>query len=235
MVFLFCIIFGILPSLIWLGYFLKKDVHPEPKAQVIKIFLFGILIALPAALIEFCFFKIFLKFFNFSEILFLISYYFIGIAFVEEFLKYLVVREKVLKNPEFDEPVDTMLYMIIAALGFAAIENILNLVSVGKKLEEIFIISSFRFLGATFLHALSSGALGYFLALSFFETKKRFKFLFLGLAIATILHGLYDLSIMKIEEYKGFIIPIIILISLAFFVSFSFKKVKKMKSVCKIK
>jgi RsiW-degrading membrane proteinase PrsW (M82 family) len=42
-----------------------------------------------------------------------------------EIFKYLVVRFKVIKNPAFDEPTDIMLYMIIAALGFAAVENIL--------------------------------------------------------------------------------------------------------------
>jgi RsiW-degrading membrane proteinase PrsW (M82 family) len=35
------------------------------------------------------------------------------------------VRLKALRDPEFDEPIDAMLYMIIVALGFATIENIL--------------------------------------------------------------------------------------------------------------
>ena len=32
------LIFALTPSLIWLFYFLKKDPHPEPKREIVKIF-----------------------------------------------------------------------------------------------------------------------------------------------------------------------------------------------------
>ena len=32
------VIFGVLPSLAWLSYYLRKDVHPEPKRMVLAIF-----------------------------------------------------------------------------------------------------------------------------------------------------------------------------------------------------
>ncbi len=128
-----------------------------------------------------------------------------------------------------------MIYMIIAALGFAALENILVLLP-GQGTFTFFqtaTVSSFRFIGATFLHALCSGTVGFFLALSIFETKKRLRLIFLGLTIATILHGLYNFSIMKLDENFYYIyITIIILTALAFFVSFGFRKLKKIASVC---
>ena len=46
------IIFALAPSLIWLLFFLKKDAHPESKRMILKIFFYGILIALPAIFIE---------------------------------------------------------------------------------------------------------------------------------------------------------------------------------------
>jgi len=49
-----------------------------------------------------------------------------------------------------------------------------------------------------------------------------------------ILHGLYNFSIMEIEGNLRLVIPLIILISLAIFVSLGFKRLKKLKSVCKI-
>lgn len=221
------IIFGVLPSIIWLLFYLRKDSHPESNRMILKIFFYGMLVAIPAILIEMGFFELaFPVIFNI----------FIGVALIEEFLKYLVVKGKVLHDPEFDEPLDAMLYMIIAALGFAAVENILILFSLGPTflLTETLSTTLFRFLGATFLHALCSGTLGYFLALSFFRTRKRGRLLLLGLLIATFLHGFYNFAIIEIEGYLTFLIPVLILLSLAIFVTFGFKRLKKIKSVCKI-
>ena len=123
--------------------------------------------------------------------------------------------------------------MIIAALGFAALENILYLFSL--EIREAFLIASFRFVGAVFLHALCSAVLGYFLALSFFKTGERLKLLTLGFLIATLLHGLFNFSIIMLEGNIRFIIPVIILIVLALVVSLGFENLKKMASVCKTK
>jgi len=229
------IIFGVLPSIIWLLFYLRRDVHPESNRQVIKIFFYGMIAAIPAILLEMGIFKISDEL-NFSPVLLSILNIFLGVALVEEFLKYLVVREKAFTHAELDEPIDVMLYMIIAALGFAASENILILFSLGPTFlfGETFSISVFRSLGATFLHALCSGAFGYFLALSFFELKNQTKFLVFGLGIATLLHGLYNFSIMKLEGSLSFLIPLFILIGLAIFFAFALKRLKKLKSVCKI-
>lgn len=244
------IFFGLAPSIIWLLFYLRKDAHPESNKMIIKIFLFGMIIAGIAGLVEIGVFDSFSTFYNKHETLkkidnysslFLIIYIFLGIAFVEEFLKYLVVRQKVLKNSEFDEPVDALLYMIIVALGFAALENILVLLPAGKPLFFIETLSTsiLRFVGATFLHALCSGTLGYFLALSIYEHRKKTRLIASGLIIATFLHGLYNFSIIKMDTSPAnnnlIFIPVIIIISLAFFVSFGFKHLKKIDSICKIR
>ena len=238
MIYPFYIILGLAPSFIWLLFFLRKDSHPESNKMILKIFLYGMIAAAVAAIIELSIFKVF-SLFNIgsiSPLLALILYHFIAIALIEEVIKYLVVRQNVLKNPEFDEPVDAMLYMIIAALGFAALENILVLLPIGKPFLDTIYITGFRFIGATFLHALCSAIIGYFLALSLFETKKRFRLIATGLIISTLLHGLYNLSIINIVNDISFIIvPIIILIGLALFVSFGFKSLKRIASTCKIK
>ena len=235
-----CFAFALLPSIIWLLFFLRKDAHPESNRMVMKIFFWGMLVTSPAILIEMGFLNIlergmFGLEFKISGSIILILYIFIGIALVEEFLKYLVVKDKVLKNPEFDEPVDVMLYMIIAALGFAALENILILWPLTSSfyLFETFLVSAFRFIGATLLHALCSAMVGYFLALAIFYTKKRTRLILSGLTGAVVLHGLFNFSIITFEGSLKFILPSFILIGLAIFVSFGFKKLKKMKSVCR--
>lgn len=248
MIYLLYIFLGFAPSIIWLLFYLRKDAHPESKRMVLKIFLYGMLSAVLAGLIEveisagLSFFEgNFLQ--RFPFLFFLVSQ-FIIIALVEELSKFLIVKEKVISNPEFDEPVDTMLYMIITALGFAALENILVLF-LGEEpmlIKEAVTITSFRFIGATLLHALCSGALGYFLALSFFEPKKRIRLIFKGVIAAVLLHGLFNTSIIIIEgslaekNYLLLTFSVIFLIILlsgsAFFISSGFKKLKKIKSIC---
>ncbi len=206
--------------------------------MILKIFFWGMVITLPVFLVEFGAAYAITKI-NLPSFFLSILYWFLIIASVEEIFKYLVVRGKVLKHCVFDEPVDAMIYMIVAALGFAALENILYLLPPAEKIfsiNEFFartvIISFFRFIGATFLHALCSGLVGYFMALSIYKAKKGSGLIILGLLSAILLHGLYNFSIMEIEAPLKFIIPTIILLGLSLFVTLGFKKLKKMKSVC---
>ena len=201
MAYLIYIPFGVLPSLIWLAFYLRKDAHPESNRMILKIFFWGMLCTLPVILLEFGILAELNRLISFSPLLFSILYWFLGIALVEEIFKYLVVKGKVLNNSEMDEPLDIMIYMIIAGLGFAALENILVLFPSSSPLclLEISVLSGLRFVGATFLHALCSGLVGYFLALSFFETKNRVKLTLGGLGIATVLHGLFNFSIIILE------------------------------------
>jgi len=233
------IFFGILPSLVWLSYYLRKDVHPEPRLMILKVFLWGSFITIPVFLVQLGLSSLL------TEVrlpMFIISflYWFIIIALTEEFFKYLVVRRKVFNNCNLDEPIDIMLYMIISALGFAALENILYLfspsdsISFNQVLNNTLIISFVRFIGATFLHTLASGTLGYFLALSFYETKNKIWFFLAGLSIATVSHGLYNYSIIKFKGVWQLAVPVAILAGLAIFVIWAFNKVINMKSVGKI-
>jgi len=225
--------FGFLPSIVWLLFYLRKDVHPESNKMIVKVFFFGMLAAFLAILLEKGFQEINLFMAGTLKANSILAI-FLGGALIEEYVKYLAVRTSVFKNSELDEPPDILLYMIVAALGFAALENILVLsnyhpiLTSAKALE----VMSWRFVSATFLHALCSGLFGYFLALSFFRTKRRKILFFSGLILATILHGLYNFSIIRVEGLEKLILPLFILIILAWFVSVGFKKLKRMKSIC---
>lgn len=226
----FYIFLGTLPSIIWLFFYLQKDRKPEPKSMVIKVFFYGMLAALPAVFIEKGI-SIELQKLSLSSSLMLFLNTFLGIAPIEEGLKYLVVRGKVLKSKEFDEPIDAMLYMIIAALGFAAFENILILFQITKSLplSQALFILILRFWGATLLHALCSAVVGFYLALSFLKyQREKLRLITLSLIMAICLHGLYNFFIMK--GGIGFFIPIAVLISSAIFVSLGFKRLEKISS-----
>lgn len=236
------IVFGILPSLAWLAYYLRKDLHPESKRMILKIFLWGSLITLPVFVVQVGL-KVFLDKTVPAGLIYDAIYWFFIISFSEEIFKYFVVRAKALSHREFDEPVDTMIYMIVAALGFAALENILYLlppqeiaqtISFNALVNRTVIITFVRFIGSTFLHTLCSALVGYFSALSFNEEKNKKKILFFGIFMAVLLHGLYDFSIMTIGGPLKVIIPLSILIFLAIFIVSRFEKLKKLKSICKI-
>ena len=226
------IMLGLIPSIIWLLFYLQEDKHPEPKEMVVKIFLYGLLMTIPTLGIEIGLNKVF-SFSHFSYVISLIINFFVIVALTEEVMKYLVIKLGVLNNPEFDEPIDAMIYMIIAALGFAAMENIALLFSVNGALGQALLVLFGRFIGATFLHALCSANIGYFLALSFLNEKSRFRFLFLGFGASILLHGFYDFAI-KISGGTNFIIPALIIAFLFLLVMAEFRRIKKLLSVCKI-
>ena len=218
---------GLAPSIIWLMFYLKKDRHPEPNLMILKIFFWGMLSALPAIFIEKGIAQS-LSSFTFTPFWVLIINNILAVAFVEELLKYLVVRGEVFGNKEFDEPVDAMIYMIVAGLGFASSENILVLFQIGKVLppHQTVAVLTLRFIGATFLHALCSAIIGFFLAYSLLNYRKdSFRFIGTGLIISSCLHGLYNFFI--IEGGTKILVPIAIIINSAFFVSFAINRLKK--------
>jgi len=128
-----------------------------------------------------------------------------------------------------------MLYMIIAALGFAAFENILLLFGLMEtySASDIFLVNTIRFVQAVLLHALASGILGYFIALSFYKKKRRGFLTILGLLLATLLHGLFNFYIFTIgdKDFLLLLLPIIPLLIISIFISFGFKQLKNYKAV----
>lgn len=234
------IILGILPSLTWLFYYLTKDIHPEPKRMIFNVFLWGGFITLPVFFVQIGLMKL-LEIANISSatntMLYNLIYWFIVISFSEEFFKYLVIKIKVSDNLNLDEPLDIMLYMVVSALGFAAVENVLYLLPIIGQLpfDQTIAIYLIRSVGAVFLHTLCSAVIGYSLAHSFHYVRTRHLSIFIGIIIAVLLHGFFDFSIITLHEPIRYIVPIVIILTLAFLVFSGFGRLKKMKGVCRVK
>ena len=239
---LFYTLLAILPSCIWLIFFLWQDKDPEPKIRILTIFLLGIVSAIPVVAAEEGLLGLARNFFNpdapgfFIAALTAFFKIFIAVALVEELFKYFVVRLAVFGHQDFDEPMDAPIYMIVSALGFAAAENILIM---NNTLYEAFIdpylLVTARLLGATFLHALASASFGCFIALSFYNLKKRNFYFICGLGAAALLHGFYNFFIMNSREPSQFGSLFLLLIGVGICLFIFFRKIKKLKSVCKIK
>ncbi|OGM98286.1 MAG: hypothetical protein A2915_04185 [Candidatus Yanofskybacteria bacterium RIFCSPLOWO2_01_FULL_41_34] len=223
------IILGLTPSLVWLYFFARKDCHPEPKNLLAQTFLMGIIISPIAILLQFSFAQLASVLMGISQASTQnTSYFFLWAAAVEEVIKFYAVRMLILRNPEFDEPVDAMIYMITAGLGFAAMENILVMFRIFPDGAQATLATwTLRFTGATLLHALSSGLLGYFLAMSWFFRDHRKKLIFIGLIMATIFHFTFNTFLSVFDNrVTGLIYSTALLLLMAFLVSILFDKIK---------
>ena len=149
-------------------------------------------------------------------------------AFVEELIKFYAIKLIILNNPEFDEPIDAMIYMMAAALGFAAIENTLIVFQTTPDGVAITINTLIlRFIGATLLHALASGLLGYFLAISWFFQHHRKKLIFVGILMATIFHFTFNIVIFTLEgQITALLYTTSLLLGMAFLISILFDRLK---------
>jgi RsiW-degrading membrane proteinase PrsW (M82 family) len=223
-IFLICL--GILPSLVWLWLFLHEEAHPEPKTLLSETFVLAILIAPLAVFAQW----IFSAFFTAHVPGFVAqnsAAFFFWAAFVEEAVKYIVVYYLIIHRPEFDAPVDAMIYMVTAGLGFAAIENILVMFrNIPEGLPVALQVLALRSVGATLLHALCSGLVGYFLALSWFHYKHSRKLVWTGLGFATLFHFAFNFILLNFAAEQGIITSMILLAAALFLILILFAKLK---------
>ena len=236
---------GLAPSALWISYYLKQDNsnNPEPKIAILRIFLYGFISTFVAFGIEWVIIRLSLtntatcptcgslaaQLFDSgtATIPFMFSFFFLSIlALIEEWVKYIAARIGIMHSRYFDEPVDAMIYLIVAALGFAAAENIGYIL---QNPDNAIGIAYLRFLSSTSLHALSSAIIGYFLTISIIHKKNKYAYIAIGVACATLLHTLFNFLIITSQWQQHATLSIIILMLGAFFiVSLLFKSAKRL-------
>jgi RsiW-degrading membrane proteinase PrsW (M82 family) len=203
------VVLAVLPSLFWLWWYLRQDkAHPEPRRFLWRVFLLGMLVTLPALFVEYTI-DLYLGFSGpgFSQAA-IIGALFV-VAPIEELAKFSVVYASVYHHPVFNERMDGVVYMVVASLGFATVENILIVLGEGASVLPI------RFVTATLLHALAAGIVGYFMGLGRFAKRRRAWTVTLGLFIGIALHGVYDLIAISNSAIK---LSILLLMMAVFFV-----------------
>lgn len=213
-------VIGIAPGFLWLFFFLREDIHPEPRRLIFYTFLIGALMSLPVFASQLLLQKTFSLIGQLGLVLI------IGLAVIEEFFKFSAAYLAIRDNPAFDEPIDAMIYIITAALGFATIENIfiaVNAVSIAQTAT----LTSLRFVGATFLHSLASALVGYQWAQGIIHRSVA-KFVFKGIIYATVLHASFNYLILHFEE-QNLLYSSILLVVAAFFVFVDFEKLREGK------
>jgi len=220
---------GMIPAALWLWFWLKEDsVHPEPRGLIVVTFIAGIIsVAFVLPLQQFTF-NLFLR----NGIDNSIGLFFF-LALIEETMKFAAAYVVAFRSKAFDEPIDAVIYMVTAALGFSAIENALFLfgpLSGGNILDTI-ITGNLRFVGASILHVMASATVGLALALCFYKEKSiRRHMIFIGIITATVLHTLFNLSIMSDSGNNTFITFLILWFSVVGLLLF-FEKVKRINQI----
>jgi RsiW-degrading membrane proteinase PrsW (M82 family) len=184
--------FLLVPALLWLGYFYLQDRHePEPKHYVFGVYLLGAFVAFPVARFFAALFPVEawageqLSFHTvFSAI--------IPLGLAQEFAKYLVVRYTVCLSNEFDEPMDGIIYMTAAGIGFATAENLYALEQMGGTIHlAAFVMNA---VVTTLAHGSIAGVLGYALGLARFSPPaRRGPLILLGMLLAATLNGVFGL------------------------------------------
>jgi RsiW-degrading membrane proteinase PrsW (M82 family) len=202
---------GVLPSLLWLSFWLLEDrKHPEPKKYLFFVFIAGMAVVVPIVLPLEKFVQAQATAVGYASEGLIVLFFW---AAIEEVFKFAAAYVAALHWRVFDEPLDGVIYMITAALGFAALENmlfLLNPLSLGK-IEQTIVTGDLRFIGATVLHVLSSATIGLCLAFAFSKSVaiRRYAAL-MGVVLATILHTAFNFFILNQGGGATFIIFLIL-------------------------
>ncbi|RJP43603.1 PrsW family intramembrane metalloprotease [Candidatus Parcubacteria bacterium] len=218
------ILLALAPGFAWLFFYLKEDVHPEPKRLIVSVFIAGMAFAFFALVLQVLASPVLAG----LGVAVLTPISLLVLSLIEEVTKFWAAYFVVHKSAEFNEPVDAMIYMVVAALGFATVENIGALHGGGSQtalISSAFETASLRFVGATLLHSLSSAIVGYYWAISVREFHAR-KPLVLGICIATALHAAFNYLILG---YGSVVYPVIFLTIVGFFVLADFESLRRKK------
>ncbi|UCG91738.1 MAG: PrsW family intramembrane metalloprotease [candidate division WOR-3 bacterium] len=203
------------PCLFLLWYFYNRDRYePEPKRKILKIFLLGALMVLPAGIIEIVLLTIVDTITSGLLYTFIIA--FIIVAPTEELLKFYAVKRWIYRSVEFDEIMDGIVYTVAASLGFATVENIFYVVSqgIGTGIARAF----FAVPGHAFFGAL----MGYYIGRAKFSKEKEKQLIMKGILFAILMHGLYNFLLLT--KTPAALLVIILLIALGLFVRKNLKK-----------
>jgi protease PrsW len=175
------------PALFWLWFFYRKDaIHPEPRALVARIFFAGMLAVIPALVVEEIGKQV-VGLDGSGGVFLVLVWTMVIVGPGEELSKYAVVRWCIWHRPEFDEPVDGIVYAAAGALGFATVENL------GYTLQYGVSVMLVRGPVSTLAHVLFAALWGYGLGLAK-QSEPRLGAARIrgGLICACVAHGAFD-------------------------------------------
>lgn len=212
---LLLVVVALAPCLFLLWYFYNRDRYePEPKRKILKVFLLGALMVIPAAIIEIIFITIVDTMTSGTVYIFILA--FIIVAPTEELLKFYTVKRWAYRSIEFDEVMDGIVYTVSASLGFATVENIFYVLSqgIGTGIARAFL--------AVPGHAFFGALMGYYIGRAKFDKKKEKQLIMRGILFAILVHGIYNFLLLTKTAFA--LLVIILLVVLCLFIKRNLRK-----------
>jgi RsiW-degrading membrane proteinase PrsW (M82 family) len=198
--FTYALLGGILPALLWLAFWLRENKkYPEPKWRIAETFCYGML----AVIFVIPFQKMVADHFTESGLVTFALW-----AVLEEGFKFLAAWLGGLRLKASDHPIDDLIYLITAALGFAALENTFFLA--GQLFAHNILGSvetgGLRFVGSTLLHTAASASIGFALAVSFYKRRRvRIVAVSIGFIFAVLFHTIFNFSMSQNSSLSTFV------------------------------
>ncbi|MBS1810620.1 MAG: PrsW family intramembrane metalloprotease [Acidobacteria bacterium] len=205
---------SVLPCALWLWYFYSRSIYKRPSLRLIAItFLLGgvaTFVAFPLNILG----QSLLRNYFGNGIWVRVLVLFLVVGPIEELCKLLAVTLYAYRRREFDEPLDGVIYSATAALGFAAIENVIYLSQNNPLL--VFLRGPLSNPG----HALFSSFWG--LSLSRAKSapnlvRQRFPIILRGWLMASLLHSVFDMLLLASERISIILFYVVIAALLALF------------------
>lgn len=199
--FLLLLSLAIAPGMAIMVYVFWKDrLNPEPVRLLFISFFLGVFSVLPAIFLELGFQKYFPVVSKYS-ILNVLFNALIGVALIEEGMKFLFLKRFIWKHPEFDEPFDGIMYAVMVSMGFATAENLLYVWQAevsGMGLTTAVV----RAMTAVPAHATFAILMGYFMGMARFRPGLSTPLQWAALWVAVLFHGMYDFFLFT-QEWSG--------------------------------
>lgn len=224
---LLVILFSLVPTLILVGCVLYTDrKSKEPTRNIIICLLSGILTIAFASYLE----NLVMPYFSNNVILTYIW------AFIEEFSKIAIFFLFIFDNKHYDDIYDGVVYMMLIALSFAGLENIMYAFS-ENTISNSISLALMRDFTTVPLHVICGILIGYFVSLGSFskdKNKKHINFV-LAMLLPSFIHGTFNilmtllgnlninysnmLSVLILE-----IMPLLFIMGILFYIAYKFSK-----------
>jgi RsiW-degrading membrane proteinase PrsW (M82 family) len=211
---IFIPLLSLLPCILWLWYFSSRSLYKRPSIRVLgATFFLGALATIPALFLNLEGQNFFLKHFGSNQFSHILVLLFI-VGPVEELVKLLAVYLYAYRKPQFDEPLDGVIFSATAALGFAAVENVVYL---GQHDPMLVLL---RGPLSNPGHALFSALWG--LSLSRAKAapnlvRMRFSIIAGGLLAASLLHSLFDILLVASSRWSFIFFAILVAVMAGLF------------------
>lgn len=204
------LILSIAPTIVFILWFYIKDKYDkEPIMLLCKFFVLGAFISVIAIIAE----DFLIDINRYDGYSYLLYMSFIVAAFTEEGLKALVLIPNLLREKNFNEKLDGIIYSIFLSLGFATVENIIYILF--EESKTAFEVGIIRAVISVPAHIMFAITMGYYISKYKFSSSavKKREYMFMAVLVPILLHGIFDFIAMI--EYKfSFIVFFIYIILL---------------------